>query len=270
MLPYPTILAISLVSLVVISIMAFFLGGFSSLLVVLALAALIYYLLSEFGVLNFKLSSSGVPEIDFHENAPAPHETKKHKPKPLEIKEVFYVEGNQFTYNDAPAVCAAYGAEIASYDQVNDTFAKGGEWCGYGWSLGGMALFPTQQSTWQALQQEVDETKRTACGHPGVNGGYFDPSLKFGVNCYGVKPVNKGTVLPAPLPGVDQKAFDALVAKFKGMLGSIKLSPYNRDVWSQKGELKFEAEQAKKNAVGIVGTIENDISGLGAQLESAL
>jgi hypothetical protein len=268
MLPYPVILAITIVGLVLLTIMTYFVGGFTSVLVMAAIVALVYYLLTEFGVLSFKMSSAG-PELDFHENAPAPeHKQKKHHvPKPLETKEVFFIEGNNYTYNDAPAVCAAYGAELASYDQVTDTFAKGGEWCGYGWSLGGMALYPTQQSTWTAMQQEVDETKRTACGRPGVNGGYFDPSLKFGVNCYGVKPVNKGIILPAPLPGVDQKAFDALVAKFKGMLGSIKLSPFNRDVWSQSGELKYEASQAKAN---VQGSFEKDISALGADIENAL
>jgi hypothetical protein len=132
--------------------------------------------------------------------------------------------------------------------------------------MGSMALFPTQQSTWSALQQEVDQTKRTACGHPGVNGGYFDPSLKFGVNCYGIKPVNKGTILPAPMPGVDPNALN----KFKGMLGSMKLSPFNRDIWSEKGELALEAKNARKNVTGIVGTLEKDISSLGSQLESSL
>jgi hypothetical protein len=271
MLPYPVILAITIVGLVLLTIMTYFVGGFTSVLVMGAIVALVYYLLTEFGVLSFKISN-GSPEIDFHENAPAPqHETKKHhNPKPLELKEVFFIEGNNYTYNDAPAVCAAYGAELASYDQVNETFAKGGEWCGYGWSLGGMALYPTQQSTWTSMQQEVDETKRTACGRPGVNGGYFDPSLKFGVNCYGVKPVNKGTILPAPLPGVDQKAFDSLVSKFKGMLGNMKLSPFNRNVWSQSGEVRYETDQAKKNAVGIIGTIEKEASNLGADIENAL
>ena len=31
--------------------------------------------------------------------------------------------------------------------------------------------------------------KGDECGKPGINGGYFsDPTMKFGVNCYGVKP----------------------------------------------------------------------------------
>jgi hypothetical protein len=102
-----------------------------------------------------------------------------------------------------------------------------------------MALYPTQESTWSLLQTEIQESKRTACGRPGINGGYFDPKLKFGVNCYGVKPRNPGEKFPQPLPTEDTKKFDDMVQRFKNMLGSIKLSGFNRNVWSEKGEFKL-------------------------------
>jgi hypothetical protein len=64
---------------------------------------------------------------------------------------------------------------------------EGGEWCNYGWSANQMALFPTQKSTWTELQQH--EKHRNDCGRPGVNGGHIaNPNVKFGVNCFGVKP----------------------------------------------------------------------------------
>ena len=145
--------------------------------------------------------------------------------------EVFHVSDNQFTYDDAAAVCGAYGTQLATLEQIIDAYNHGAEWCGYGWSAGGMALYPTQKSTWDALQQEVDMKKRTACGRPGVNGGYFDPSNKFGVNCYGIKP--QGNVkLPTPLPGTDPSVFADSVAKFKAMMKSFNLDPYSRTVWS--------------------------------------
>jgi len=145
--------------------------------------------------------------------------------------EVFHVSDNQFTYDDAAAVCGAYGTQLATLEQIIDAYNHGAEWCGYGWSAGGMALYPTQKSTWDALQQEVDMKKRTACGRPGVNGGYFDPSNKFGVNCYGIKP--QGNVkLPTPLPGTDPSIFADSVAKFKAMMKSFNLDPYSRTVWS--------------------------------------
>lgn len=252
--------------LVVVSLFAYLASGsILSLVVVLALAALLYYLLNLFGVLTVDLNN-GI-NVNFHENAPAPASAKaKMNHKPIETKEVFFVEGNQFTYNDASAVCTAYGSELATYDQVADAFAKGAEWCGYGWSQGGMALFPTQESTWQAMQQEVDQTKRTACGRPGINGGYFDPTLKFGVNCYGAKPNNMGTKLPTPLPGTDPSTFEKMVDKWKKMLHSFKLSPFNRDVWSESGEAKYVAEQDSKKARSVVGNLEMDVKHVGSDL----
>jgi hypothetical protein len=150
---------------------------------------------------------------------------------PLVGSEVFHISQNQFTYDESAAVCAAYGAQLATLEQIIDAYNNGAEWCGYGWSAGGMALYPTQKSTWQQLQNEVDSGKRTACGRPGVNGGYFDPSLKFGVNCYGFKPPGEFTP-PAPLPGVDKQKFDSMVNKFREMLKSLQLSPFSRNEWS--------------------------------------
>jgi hypothetical protein len=145
--------------------------------------------------------------------------------------EVFYISENQFTYDEAPAVCAAYGARLATLEQIIDAYNHGAEWCGYGWSAGGMALYPTQKSTWTELQQEIDPAKRTACGRPGVNGGYFAPNTKFGVNCFGFKPEGNVT-LPVPAPGTDTQAFRSAVNKFKEMLKSFNLSPFSRTEWS--------------------------------------
>lgn len=150
---------------------------------------------------------------------------------PLVGSEVFYIEQNQFTYDEAPAVCAAYDAELATLEQVIDAYNHGAEWCGYGWSAGGMALYPTQKATWDQLQREVDTGKRTACGRPGVNGGYMDPMLKLGVNCFGFKP--RGDFKPPkPVPGTDTERFNEMVGRFRDMLNTMKLSSFNRREWS--------------------------------------
>ena len=159
--------------------------------------------------------------------------------------EVFHVDNSTFTYDDAPAACAAFGASLATLEQVNEAYNDGAEWCGYGWSAGGLALFPTQRATWEGLQQEVDPAKRTACGRVGVNGGYFDPSSKFGVNCYGYKPAaTKKMTFPTPPPGADSTAFQAAVNKFQGMLSSFTVSPYSRQQWSGYGALGSNATAA--------------------------
>ena len=246
MLSYPVVISVTIVSLVVTSIVVFLVSGsFTAILVVLALAAIVYLLLQQFGVINVKVRDGGI-DFDYHETVPAPASkthTKKQKETAIHIKEVFYVSGNNYSYNDAPAVCAAYGAELASYDQIQEAFSLGAEWCGYGWSAAGLALYPTQESTWLSMQKEADETKRTACGRPGINGGYFDPTLKFGVNCYGNKPNSpKGLKLPQPLPGTDSSTFEKAVDKFKKMLGSMKVSSFNRDLWSEKSVAAKTAE----------------------------
>jgi hypothetical protein len=107
--------------------------------------------------------------------------------QPVQKNEVFNISNNLYTYDDAQAICSAYGAELANYEQIEDAYNNGGEWCNYGWSDGQMAFFPTQKSTWDKLQKTTDH--KNDCGRPGINGGYFaNPYIKFGVNCFGKKP----------------------------------------------------------------------------------
>lgn len=150
---------------------------------------------------------------------------------PLVGQEVFHISQNKFTYDEAPAVCAAFGGQLATLEQVIEAYNSGAEWCGYGWTAGGLALYPTQKKTWEELQREVDPGKRTACGRPGVNGGYFDPTLKFGVNCFGFKPPGEFTP-PAPIPGTNRTEFNKTVNKFKEMIKTLELSPFSRNEWS--------------------------------------
>ncbi len=114
-------------------------------------------------------------------------------------KEVFNVSNNIYTYDEAQAVCKVFGADLANYSQIEEAYNKGAEWCNYGWSEGQMALFPTQIETWNELQKEDADrpansnipSVKNNCGRPGINGGYMaNPYLRFGVNCYGKKPVS--------------------------------------------------------------------------------
>lgn len=101
--------------------------------------------------------------------------------------EVFNVSNNNLTYREAQAVCKSYNARLATYDEVEDAYTQGAEWCNYGWSDKQMAFFPTQKKTWEELQKRPSMKNR--CGRPGINGGHIpNPHMKFGANCYGVKP----------------------------------------------------------------------------------
>lgn len=201
-------------------------GSFVAVFVMWMLIALVVVVLVYYGYIDI---TQFLPEDKAKQAQPTPVAPVAGGPQVG--SEVFHIADNQFTYDEAQAVCAAYGATLATLEQIIEAYNGGAEWCGYGWSAGGMALYPTQKSTWTELQREVDPGKRTACGRPGVNGGYFDPMTKFGVNCFGFKP--KGDFKPpAPLPGVDQTQFRSAVNRFKEMLKSFNVSPWSRQEWS--------------------------------------
>jgi hypothetical protein len=104
-----------------------------------------------------------------------------------EKPQVFNISNNLYTYDEADTICKAYGARLANYDDIEDSYNNGGEFSSYGWSQGQMAFFPTQKETWLKLQD--NPLHKNDLGRPGINGGYFDnPNLKFGVNCFGKKP----------------------------------------------------------------------------------
>ena len=63
---------------------------------------------------------------------------------------------------------SAFGAELATYDQVRDAWKSGADWCNYGWVKGQAAVYPTQQETYDKLQTGAED-QRMACGMPGVN-----------------------------------------------------------------------------------------------------
>jgi hypothetical protein len=230
------ILAISAGFVGVLTLFVLFSTG--SVLAVLALwlvVALIVVVLWYYGFISVaSLSSDLIPEKKVTPTpppAPKPATATTTPSGPVVGSEVFHIDDSQFTYADAPAVCAAYGAELATLEQITDAYNHGAEWCGYGWSSGGFALYPTQKATWEALQAEPDTVRRTACGRPGVNGGYFDPNTKFGVNCFGFKPTGTAE-FPLPPPGTDPKAFKGAVSRFRAMIASFNLTPYSRTEWS--------------------------------------
>jgi hypothetical protein len=250
MLPIPTVIIFAIAGLLVLSIVVLVsTGSIVSLIIVLTVVAMLGYLLIKMGVLDVDFTQTGV-DIKFHEEAPKPSEKNESHGLSIDKNEVFHVSENDFTYDDAQGVCSAYNATLATYDQVNDAYLAGAEWCGYGWSQGGMALFPTQTSTWEALQTEIDPAKRTQCGRAGVNGGYFDPETKFGVNCFGIKPKNsKNVKFPQPLPNSDP----ANANKYKKMVGKFDISGFNRQAWSEwlgssKNYLPVKSPHTKSSA----------------------
>jgi hypothetical protein len=157
----------------------------------------------------------------------------------IKIREqVFNIPGNYYGYEDAKSLCTAYGARLANYNEVEDSYKNGGEWCNYGWSDGQMALFPTQQSTFDGLQKIPGH--ENDCGRPGINGGYIaNPQVKFGVNCYGYKPkmTKEEEELmqnSTPYPKTEKDlAMERRVEYWKKRLNEILVSPFNYKNWSR-------------------------------------
>lgn len=166
-----------------------------------------------------KYQASPVPEIRFK-------------------KQVFNIPGNYYNYENAKALCKAYGAELANYEQMEKAYNDGAEWCNYGWSDNQMALFPTQKKTYDNLQKI--QGHENDCGRPGINGGYIaNPNVLFGVNCYGHKPkitseeeelMKKMTPYPETAKDI---AFQKRVDFWKNHVDSILVSPFNYKTWGQ-------------------------------------
>ena len=178
------------------------------------------------------------PEVDITVDTSRTEAIKAPVPEILIRKQVFNIPENDYIYPDAKALCSAYGARLATYKEVEETYKDGGEWCNYGWSDDQMALFPTQQKTYDKLQKITGH--ENDCGRPGVNGGYIaNPKVKFGVNCYGYKPrMNSNEeelmatepLYPKTLKDI---AMENRVKYWKDKLSSILVSPFNHNTWSR-------------------------------------
>lgn len=178
------------------------------------------------------------PSIDLtvQQDTPGPDEIA---PVPeIKIKEqVFHIPGNDYTYDNAGALCKAYGARLATYSEVENSYKNGSEWCSYGWSDRQLALFPTQKDTWNRLQ--TIEGHENDCGRAGINGGYIaNPNVKFGANCYGYKPkitqddkdmMDSTPLYPKTLKDIKE---EKRVDYWRRMIPDILVAPFNKNVWS--------------------------------------
>tara|TARA_Y100000816_G_C26063478_1_gene558677 strand:+ start:75 stop:923 length:849 start_codon:yes stop_codon:yes gene_type:complete len=152
-------------------------------------------------------------------------------------KQVFHIPGNTYNYKNADALCKAYGARLANYNEIEKAYKNGAEWCSYGWSDDQMALFPTQKKTWKYLQ--TVEGHENDCGRPGINGGFIDnENVRFGVNCYGYKPkkteqeaelMELSSIYPKSNADVAQ---DKRIEYWRNKLNEIIVAPFNKSVWS--------------------------------------
>ena len=175
-----------------------------------------------------------VPEVDITVTSPQSPPV----PEIMYEDQVFHIPDNIYTYNDAKAVCKAYGSRLATYGEIENAYKRGAEWCGFGWSADQMALYPTQTETWKKLQKRKGH--KHDCGRPGINGGFVAyKKAPFGVNCYGHKPkitpeerelMDNEELIPL---SPEERRFKKKVEKYRKDLPEILVSPFNYDNWSQ-------------------------------------
>ena len=177
------------------------------------------------------------PDRDSEENSSG-SELSEHDSN-IKHDEVFNIGNNLYTYEDAQNICSIYGARLANYDEIEDSYNHGGEWCNYGWSDGQMVFFPTQKSTWDKLQK--NPKMKNACGRPGINGGFIDnPYVRFGVNCYGKKPDAKESDLkrmnqPINVPKTEQEIEMEHKLRFwkENADKLLQINSFNNNDWSE-------------------------------------
>jgi len=184
---------------------------------------------------------SQTPEIDIVVDPEDIAGDKTTTPSPvpeLKIKkQVFHIPDNKYNYENSKAICQAYGGRLATWKELSKAYDKGADWCGYGWSDGQMALFPTQYKKWKQLQ--TIEGHENDCGRPGINGGYIDnPDVEFGINCYGYKPkinqeeaqlMNVSSLYPKTQKEIN---FEKRVDYWRNQIPNLLVSPFNNNNWS--------------------------------------
>ena len=138
--------------------------------------------------------------------------------------QVFHVPG-QLDYQNAKAVCKAYGGKLANIQEITEAHKSGAEWCNYGWSDDQMGLYPTQTKTWQEFQANPEH--KMDCGRPGINGGYITDALqKLGANCLAAKPPLDGELAALKVPRPPDDPMDTYWKANKP-----KPDPFNYTQW---------------------------------------
>jgi len=176
------------------------------------------------------LFNDKVTEIDVHAEGDL-KEVPEKKCKEEDTGEVFHITANKYDYSDAMKVCKRLGTRLATYDEVEDAYKNGANWCSYGWSDEQMALFPIQKSVYNDLKK-IDGHEHD-CGRPGVNGGYIsNKNSKFGVNCYGKKPF----ITDKDKHFMDHYSYSPAISdasyNVADKVTDLLISPFNKSKWS--------------------------------------
>lgn len=183
---------------------------------------------------NEKIANLNVDAVNVNETEPEQEECQNTDYD--SNKEVFHITNNKYTYRAAKDACEEYDARLATYDEIERAYNNGANWCSYGWSKDQLALFPTQKQLYNELKKIPGHEHD--CGRAGINGGFIDnPNVKFGANCYGVKPIAKEddkTHMHAINHSPNIKNGMTMDQLRKKRKEKYIISPFNKEIWSNK------------------------------------
>ncbi len=186
---------------------------------------------SDYDIHAFFRRLFGHPELEVHRHMDA---SSVEQEQCEQDGEVFHIARNKYTYEEAQKACSLLDARLATYEEVEDSYKNGANWCNYGWSSDQLALFPIQKSMYNELKKIPGHERD--CGRPGVNGGYInDPDVEFGVNCYGKKPYATDEDKALMKKFSFSKAFpdsELRKAQNKAKAEQMMISPFNKDKWN--------------------------------------
>jgi hypothetical protein len=213
-------------------------AGNAPFILIIALFIIVFIVVSYFLVSGSAFGKSYVDDLDNSNNNDNDNNNDNNNNdnnnNENKKKEVFNIRDNVFTYNEAKAACAAYGARLATIEDMIATYDRGANWCSYGWTEGQLAMYPTQKKYWAKLQ--MDSNRRNECGEPGLNGGYFEnPEFKFGANCFGKKPTaKKGEIEKNPVGRNMNNPYQNMISKYEANIDNneFRISPFSEDNWS--------------------------------------
>ena len=180
------------------------------------------------------LFSEKVPEIEVNVHRDGPKRDLPSRAREEKGSgEVFHLRKNIFNYNEAKEACGLLNSRLATYDEIENAYSNGANWCSYGWSDDQMVLFPSQKEFINQLKQFPGHERD--CGRVGVNGGYVQNKYaKFGVNCYGKKPYatekDKEYMTKYKLSG--SVPDDVLERLRKEKEKDFLITPFNKEKWS--------------------------------------
>lgn len=218
-----------------------------SIIIYLTVTLINYYKINCYekkGVFQY-LTDFSNNDVCLQKNAPIPQKPKELPPVQNKInlipnfepkKEVYHIANQDYTYDQSKCKCESYGGRLATKPEVIDAYNKGANWCSYGWTEKQAAYYPVQKCEWDKIQKENERLPNNAkkyCGLPGINGGYFaNPDIRFGINCYGVKP--KGELNKPKTPYCPPMNFCKLDTNYEAShkLDTDEITPFNDEKWS--------------------------------------